>query len=109
MSNLNPHTHSPRPGEAERSVYLIQSRITTGLHKELAINELDAFGHWTRQHGIDRRVQMGVIQQEPFRHLSIWLTDGCYPDLHVVAERVLEAGGSLLDLSDIDSGGGHDE
>jgi len=52
-----------------------------------------------------------MIRQEPFRHAELRLqTDRGVHVVMVAAEHILESSGSLLNLSDIDSGrGDHDD
>jgi len=110
MSKPSPHTQSPRPEEAERSVYCVLSSLTTTVHTEIAINPFGAYGRWTRRHDLNGQVLCGQTKRSPFRYLSIGLeTSGELHEVYVVAERVLESQGSLLDLTEIGTAGGDED
>jgi len=106
MSKPSPYTRqSPRPEEAERSIYCILSSLTATVQTELAVNAFTAYGRWTRRHDLSGQVLAGQTQSWPFQHLSIGLdTGGQLHEVYVVAEPVLQARGALLDLTDTPGG-----
>jgi len=98
-----------RADEAERTVYCVLSSLTTTVHTELATSELTVIARWMRRHGITATEWAGRLRQEPFQHLDakVGRKQGVFR-VQVVAEPILEARGTLLDLTDIDHGGDHD-
>ncbi|WP_103029991.1 hypothetical protein [Salinibacter altiplanensis] len=82
------------PADTE-DIFVIHSSLTTELHQERALNVYEAFGRWTRHHGLTGRVLCGTLLEQPFRHLSVGLEVNATPsgelhEVYVVRERVLE-------------------